>query len=292
MSGIEPNPTVDMRIAMYENPSWVPACTGAACVANDPWNPVGVGTVWTTDPWDLEYIIAGAGFDQWNTLYHSQSYYLLFFIWVADVQIGQNGNPAGWTDFSVLLDLGNPPPDQYVWELVNEVAQKNLHDNGYFSFPEGLANAAFTLEDVDVGITAGEIEDAVRPVLQDQAGELAETLLGNYHENSGPVDLFYRRASDGTPTLFFIAADDHADDTPYGWSKPGFFADESLTNKLSATNLPGVSDTAHEKWVPPIGESVMYLQDDEGTTFRVRVFVPVDGDRDEITVLVSNGTTL
>ncbi len=290
MSGIEANPTVDLRIAMFENPSWVPACTGQACVANDPWNPVGAGTVWTIDPWEVEYIIAGAGYDQWIDLYHSQSYYLLFFIWVADVDIGQNGNPGGWSDFSVLLDIGNPPADQYVWELVNEVAQRNLHNNGYYSFPEGQANVAFTLEDIDVGITAEEIEDAVRPVLQDQAADLAEWLLGNYHENSGPVDLFYRRSSDGTPTLFFISDDDHEPDAPYGWVNPGFFADADLTYKVSATDLPGVDDSAHEKWVPPVGESVVFVSDDLGTVYRLRVFVPESGDRDEITVLLSDGS--
>jgi len=290
MTGIDPNPTVDMRIGMFEHPSWVPACTGQACIPNDPWNPVGVGTVWTIDPWDLEYIIAGAGYDQWNNLFHSQSYYMLFFIWVADVDIGQNGDPGGWSDFTVLLDIGNPPPDQYAWELVNEVAQRNLHNNGYYSFPEGGANVAFTLEDVDVGITAAEIEDAVRPVLQDQAGDLAEWLLGNYHENSGPVDLFYRRASNGTPMLHYIATEDHEEGTPYGWANPGFFGDAGLTQKISSKSILGIDDEVHEKWKPPQGESVIFMGDDTGAVYRLRVFVPETGDRDEITVLLSDGS--
>ena len=281
MSGIAPNPTVDLTMKMFENNSFVPACAGdPACQGNYPGSPVGTDTVWNLDPWELEYIIAGAGWDEWNTHVHQQSYYLLFIIWVADVDIGVYG-PGGWAEFSVLLDLGAPPPAQFVWELVNEVAQVNLHNNGYYSFPEGDADVQFTLSDIDVGITAQEIEDAVRPVLQEQSAEVANHLLGDYKKNSGPVDVFYRRGSDGTPALHFIASDDREDGLPYDWANPGFFGDPELTQRLST------SDGTNEVWLPPVGESTVFLQDDEGVTYRMRVFVAGADSRDEIAVLVS-----
>lgn len=290
MTGIAPNPTVDLQMKMYENNAFVPACAGdLACQANEPGNPVWSDTVWNLDPWELEYIIAGAGWDEWNTHVHSQSYYLLFVLWVADVEIGITG-PGGWAEFDVMLDLGNPPPSQYVWELVNEVAQVNLHDNGYYSFPEGAADVQFALTDIDVGLTAQQIEDAVRPVLQDQSADVANALLGDYRKNSGPVDFFFQRASDGTPTLHFIDASDREEGLDYGWENPGFFADPGLTDKLSSTELPGQDDTVHEKWIPPVGETTVYIEDDEGVLYRVRVFVPGDDSRDEITVLISEAS--
>ncbi len=289
MSGIATNPRVDLSLKMFEHNGFVPACTGNGCKSNYPSSPVGAGTVWTLNPWDVEYIIADAGYERWGSFVNQESYYLLFFIWVADVDIGITG-PPGWADFSVLLDLGAPPPSQFVWELVNEVAQVNLHDNGYYSFPEGQADVSFTLHDIDIGITAREIEDAVRPYLQDQSGELADYLLGDYRKNSGPVDFFYRRASNGVPALYFVHADDREAGLSYDWQNPGFFSDEAMTQKVSNTTVGDMADQVHEKWVPPVGESIVFVEDDDGQRYRMRVFVAGEDQRSEISVLVSGGT--
>jgi hypothetical protein len=36
--------------------------------------------------------------------------------------------------------------------------------------------------------------------------------------------------------------------------------------------VPGLSDTTHEKYAPPAGESTLYFADDTGTVFRMRMF--------------------
>jgi hypothetical protein len=287
MSGLTPNPTLDLRFAIYEHPQFVPACTSdvsESCVDNAPGNPVGNNLVWTLDPWDLEYIVAYGGTIKYATL---QSVVTKLFIDM--VKVGQDGKPAGWAEFSVPLNLGDPPPAQYVWEMINEVAQFDLHhltDPDNPTFAEGEANVEFTLQDIPVGITGAEATEAVRPYLQAQASDIAGYLLGNYKDNNFPVDFYYRRADDGVPYLFFVTPEDLKDGEPYGWTSPGFFADPDLQDKLSSTMQAGVGETAHEKLAITPGESLVYTADDEGTTYRLRIVAP-EGDPTEITIYAS-----
>lgn len=292
MSGLEPNPTLDLRFAIFENGSFVDSCTSdvsEACINNAPDLPIGDGLVWTLDPWELEYLIADGAREKYSAL-HTTVTGLLF---ITLVEVGQNGDPAGWAVFDVPLGwLLGVPPSQFVWELLNEVAQYNLHHlekGGPATFAEGTANVEFTLEDVPVGITGEEAADAVRPFLQDQASEISGYLLGNYKENSGPVDFYYQRADDGQPYLYFVAEGDLLEGLPYGWTNPGFFADPDLTEKLSSTTVDGVGDTVHEKLRIEAGETTIYAGDDDGERYRLRV-VPVEDDLTEVAVYVARRT--
>jgi hypothetical protein len=284
LTGLTPNPALDLRFAIYEHPSFIPACTEAvsqACVNNSPDLPIGNNLVWTLDPWDLEYIVAYAG-----TLKYATLSSVVTKLFINLVEVGQGGNPPGWAEFNVPLGfLFNEPPAQYVWEMINEVAQYDLHHLDNTTFPEGTANVEFTLQDIPCGITGAEAANAVRPFLQAQASEIAGYLLGNYKENSGPVDFYYRRADDGVPYLFWVAPDDLLEGLPYGWDQPGFYGDPGLTEKLSSTDV-GVGDSAHEKLVIEAGETVVYAADDEGDTYRIRIVAP-EGDPTEIIVYIS-----
>ncbi len=292
MSGLEPNPTLDLRFGIYESDKFVDSCTSlvsAACINNSPQTPIGDGLVWTLDPWDLEYIVAYGA-----RLRYSGLHEVVTYLFVDVVEVGQGGDPGGWAVFNVPL-LGDlfAPPSQYVWELLNEIAQYNLHHleaGGPQSFPEGQANVEFTLEDIEVGITGEEAANAVRPYLQAQASEIAGYLLGNYKNNSGPVDFYYRRASDGTPHLFFVTAEDLADDLDYGWTTPGFFSDAELTQKISSTSIEGLGDSTHEKLAIVAGETTtIFAADDEGGSYSLRIVAPA-GDPTEILVYVSERT--
>lgn len=288
LTGLTPNPTLDLRFAIYEHSSFVPACTSAvseACVNNKPGFPVGNNLVWTLDPWDFEYIVAYAGTIKYATLEAVVTKWLPL---PTDVIVV--GDPPGWAEFNVPLGfLFNEPPAQFVWEMINEVAQYDLHHleaGGPATFAEGTANVEFTLYDIPVGITGEEAAAAVRPYLQAQASEIAGYLLGNYKENSGPVDFYYRRADDGVPYLFWVAPGDLADGLPYGWAKPGFYGDPGLSEKLSSTDV-GVGDGSHEKLRVEPGESIVYAQDDEGGVYRIRIVAPAEGDPSEITVYIA-----
>lgn len=294
LSGVNPSPALDLRFAIYEHTGFIDSCTSdvsEACVDNAPGNPVGDGLVWTLDPWDFEYIVAWAGRQKYGSLQAVVNKWLPFPTDV--VRVGQDGNPGGWAVFSVPLDwlFGAEPPSQFVWEMINEVAQHDLHHldpDGPATFPEGQANVAFTLEDIPCGITGAEAADAVRPFLQAQASDIAGYLLGNYKENSGPVDFYYRRADDGGSYLFWVTSEDLLDGLPYGWEAPGFYADVDLSEKLSSTNIAGVGEGAHEKLRIEPGETTVYAADDEGGVYKIHVFAP--DDTREITVYVSKRT--
>ena len=107
--------------------------------------------------------------------------------------------------------------------------------------------------------------------MQAQAHEVAQFLLGDFRENNGRVDLYYRRGADGTPALFYVGADDLQEGVDYVWATPGFYEDPELERKLSSRQLPGFVDEAHEKWTPAPREAVLYLADDTGDVYRIRV---------------------
>jgi hypothetical protein len=270
LDGITPDLRVDMRFALSEHDGFVDSCLGGSCNGNFPETPVGDGSVWHLDPWTVEYNIALAAYEEYKDRVFSESYLL----GTASVELGQNGNPPGWTEYSVPLGIGSPPEDQFVWETILEVSQVALHNTPFTSFAEGDSNVAFTVRDIPVGLSGAEAAEAVRPFLQEQASDLSDFILGDYREDNDRVDLYWRRAEDGQPYLFFSEPDDLASSADYSHDNPGFFSAPTLApgSKLSTLQVPGLSDTTHEKYAPPAGESTLYFADDTGTVFRMRMF--------------------
>lgn len=269
LEGIISELDVDMRFAIPEADDFIDSCLRGNCNTNYPESPVGSGSVWNLDPWTLEYNVALAAYEEYRERTFSESY----LFGTASVELGQNGNPPGWTEYSVPLNIGNPPEDQFVWETILEVAQVALHNTPFTTFSEGDADIAFTVEDIPIGLTGEEAAEAVRPFLQEQASLLSDFILGDYREDNDRVDLYWRRAEDGEPYLFFAEPEDLPSTADYAHDNPGFFAAPTLApgSKLSSRELAGLSDTTHEKWAPPDGETTIYFADDVGTVFRLRV---------------------
>lgn len=281
ITGLAERPTLDLKFDIYEADVFVPACTGAPCQANRPDSPVGAGTVWHLPPWRLEYIIAWAGVAKYDRLVHRSCYLSCA---AAEVAVGQGDDPPGWAHFGVPLELG--PKDQYVWELINEVAQVGLHRTPYARLDEGEGDVSFTVAGVDCGIDGAEAAEAVRPWLQRQSRLIGDSLLGDFRARSGAVDLYYRRGEQGAPALYFVAPEDLDPDAAYGWARPGFYGDSDLTEKVSTTTLDGHADTLREKLALPPGQALtVYAEDDEGGVYRLEV-APGDGAAFELDVRV------
>lgn len=291
--GVAESPTVDLRFAISEHQDFVNSCAGDdACKQNLPENvdlvkSMWPGSAWAIDPWLLESVVVAGGREKYKNRIFDKCYEVLFSCNLgAHLYVGPN--PPGWAHFDVFLNLGNPPKDQFVWELINEVAQVALHTPPAGTIPEGEADVAFTLRDIDIGITGPQIAESVRPYLQEQAPKIAQLLLGDYWKNNGPVDFYYRRGSDGLPYLFYVAADDLPPGSEYKHPNPGFFTCPEVqpSCKASSTALEGAGDDVREKLRLAPGESEYYLQDDTGTLYRARFIVP-EGDAREITVRVA-----
>jgi hypothetical protein len=316
ITGIALSPTMDMRIAIQEHPSAVPSCTdpvGApnpACKSNYPppmGNPV-PGSVWTVEPWVLEHIIARAGLHRYGNRVFPvpadpdpiQCYFTFNMQCNLGTTIGKGGDPPGWMEFvhsGFFQDIDVPDP-QFLWELLNEVAQVGLHDpdgDGFPDIPEGQAQPVYPLYGVPIGLTGQEIVDQMRPTLQSQAAEISDAILGRFWVNNDAIDFYYRRADPaGEPYLYFVAESDLRADPddpgtmkPYTYARPGFFMDPDLSEKVSKTDIPGIDDTEHEKYQLPPGETILYMQDDEDVVYEVRFFVPESGDPQEIVAQVS-----
>lgn len=305
IQGIADNPTVDMRFSMRELPAVVPSCTEVpACKGNQPESPVGAGTVWTLSPWLLEPIVARAGLLSYGDRVFGQCFLTFNNQCQTGVYIGQNGDPPGWTVFLNTISFSGQPPievpdPQFIGEMLTEVAQVAVHDpnaDGVPDIPEGQATPVFSLQGVSIGLTGEELVAQMRPTLQSQSQLLSDVILGRYWKNNDALDFFYRRAEpSGDTYLYFVAEGDLRpdpanEDEPraYTYTKPGFFSSADLADasKVSAREIAGVEDTAHEKYRLPPGESVLYMQDDGGDTYEVRFFVP-EADAREITADVN-----
>lgn len=268
ISGLVDEPTVDLRFAIPEHDRFVPSCIEAGCQQNTPDNPVGPNTAWRVSPWTLEYITAYAALIKYRNLRSDNCYIACA---ATRVSIGQEEDPAGWVHFGVPLNLG--PNDQYVWEFIGEVAQVALHGPDHRRFEEGEVDVEFTLTGVVAGITGEQAAAATRPWLQVQGPAIADFLLGNFRERSGAVDFYFRRTSEGRPALYFIAPEDLAAGREYTWRRPGFYGtpDLAIGGKVSVTELPNEPDTTHEKLLLEGGEQVVFMEDDAGRRYQLRI---------------------
>ncbi len=267
LRGLVPEPTADIRFRIVEDGAFVESCHGRdACQGNLPGSPVGARSYWALPPWSAERIVADAGLSQYQRRRFRRCY-IDFVGCHAEVAIGQDGAPSGWAAFHVILDLGDPPEDQYVWELIDEVAQVALHRLPDRTIPEGHANVAFSVTDIPVGLRASEVREIVRPVLQEQAPLLSEMLLGEYAANNGLVDLYYVHEPSG-PALRFVGPDDPRPDAIYPYERPGFFGEPTL-DELSRVSAP--NEIGGETFNLPLGESLVWAQDDVGRIYRLRI---------------------
>ena len=270
--GLVEEPVVDLRFQVFEHDTFIDSCTGTVgCQGNLPGAPFRDGSVWGISPWFVEWAIAEGARNQYGTRRFSECY-IDFLGCHAAVDIGSDGNPAGWAQFDITLDLGDPPEDQYVWELVNEIGQVALHQPSGGSIPEGEADMAFSVRDVPVGLRASEIQDAVRPYLQDQRDELADRIFSDFGRNNGPVDFYFSRTPTGTPALFFASADDERP-TGFSYETVGFFSSPTF----GAADRASTTDGLGREFVEVrSAERTLWVTDDDGRVFRLRVWLEGD----------------
>lgn len=276
IEGLIPEPRVDLRFVLEESPLFIPSCNGnAACRQNLPGAPLNAQSLWAQPPWLVESIIVRAAWES----YRERRVSLCYLLCLARVQIGQGSLPAGWTVFSVPLSIGNPPRDQYVWELITEIGQVALHRTPGGTIPEGEANMAFTLRDVPVGIAADELLSAIRPFLQGQAARLSSLLLGEWRETNGAPDFVLHKAATGELVLVFSAPTDPLPAAVRPHRRPGFFSSPTLEAE-SRVSVSGPD--ARSPWPNPFlvlspGEQVVWAEDRAGGVYRLRIEVPAAG---------------
>ncbi len=285
IKGLVPKLVIEeMTMAIYENPLFVPGGTGKA--------PEGTGdsSVWQLPGWEFERLIAdvaqakAAEIPDHCTVYSPEGD-VEMPLQAVKVCTGDNGDPEDgveppdWTtiaiDESVIIADKDRPKPAYFWDILLEVAQVRLHDGG---LGEGEGDIKFTLNNIAAGISTAELEAQIRKNIQQNPAALA-ALAELLNENTdGAADFYYYVSNSGgaeADWLFFIAPEDIANDKSgdpvrdYSYEKVGFYSDPALTKKVSSTDeLDG--DTTHEK-IKVVPGDVLYIQDDAGSVFEVKV---------------------
>jgi hypothetical protein len=267
--GLVDQPALDLRFLMREAPTAPRAgnTREAGPDAADPGFYRGNGQGFALPPYTFENIAAEIGYRQLHRAYAAQSFqhenhYDAGSIVDAAV-IGWN---RGWVTIRTAGGLGAPPPPLYAWDLLMEVAQARLHDNGV---AEGAGDMAFALKALPIGLSAEQLTEKLRPKLAQQETKLSELLVGNAGLASSGADLFYLEGASGEGALLYRGPNDGSEARSY--PKPGFFADPALTQKVSSSAAGfGVDDSTHEKVAAKLG-ATYYVADESGAAFELKV---------------------
>lgn len=237
--------------------------------------PCGNSPGWQLAPYTLERVLLSAAATSFAQVDHFQQYYAPSD---PDTPLLTTSVADGWQEITVKADLGSPPPPAFLWDVLLEAAQVLLHDG----VAEGEADVSFGLRDISLGADSATIEATVRDNLAANPEAFLDVARQVIDTSSGAADFYYYIADPRTnpPSvqgdyLVFVAEGDIATDDagtperPYAYARPGFYADEALTEKLSTTGeLDG--DTAHEKVKLAAGD-VLYVEDDQARVFQITV---------------------
>lgn len=218
--------------------------------------PRGGSDVWTAPPWSLERVVAEAAFARWSTWQHTRTW--------------QDGllevtSRDGWLSLVTAGEVGEPPAPAYIWDLLLEVAQIRLHDAGVDD-----ASVALALRDVPLGLSMDALIQRVRDGLAADPAGLVAVAARLFDNTWGEADFFYRRPRGlEEDWLFFIAPEDLPPDTPYGWARPGFFADAALTVPLG--DRVEVDGDRHHLKLQVVPGLAFYVADEHDQRYRVTV---------------------
>ena len=260
IEGLRANPTVgSLTLRVEESDAF-----HLAGATREP-APRGASSVWDLPPWAFERVAAEASFRALSAGGERCTRY--------DLASGARAFDAcvdatGWAVFETFAGLGNPPDPLYLWDLVSEVAQVRLHDGG---LAEGTAHVTFTLRDVPLGIDGDTLGATVAANLAADPGALDELAAVLTENTQGAADVMYVR-TDGEDQLWFVhpqdipPGDTGAPARPYTYAKPGFYADEALTEQVSSP----FGDTPHERVRVAPGDR-LFIEDDDGAVFSLTV---------------------
>lgn len=270
IEGLVPEPRVsELTFLVVENDAFIEGGTSR--------EPVGQGDSagWDLPQWEYEHLIL----EMARQMAANVSAHCVTFDLATGVEAFRACvDETGWVTMETFNDVGNPPRDQYLWDLILEIAQVRLHDGG---LGEGEADVALSLRDVAVGVETDELIAQTRKNLESNPEALREFASLITDSTRGDADFYYVRvgheglASEQGDWLFFVGEDDLRLDEEgepvrgYDYEAPGFFADRDLSTKVSSTEVVD-GDSGHEKVRVEPGD-VLFILDDEGQRYQLTV---------------------
>ncbi len=277
VEGLSEDPRLDLTIRLAEADGLATAgATQEAGPDGDFFR--GDGEAWALDPWTLEHLVVDAAYRGLRGRYSEHGYRQRIEYSVGSMQgVASIDWDRGWVTVATLMDMGDPPPPQYVWDLVGEVAQACLHDGGV---AEGDVAVELTLTDLPLGMSGDDVLASVRTALAEQGPDLVEAVVGSWDGYHSPCDLYVDRGEDdGVVRLVFVSPDD-IPGRAYGYPQPGLYADAERTDKVST---PWGEPVREALALPQDGEWTLFAADDAGVLWELEVTL-VDGVVDVVVV--------
>jgi hypothetical protein len=266
---------------MRENTAFVRTCVGTPCKSNAPTQPFGTTFVWSTPPWQVENLLAFTA----REAYATRRVHLSYVLGAFTIDLGQNGDPAGWAVWSTFFGIGSPPGEQYLWESASELAQVTLHGGATPVLQEGAANPVLPLVELDVHVTSDQILTALLPSLASRTANLSALALGNYAAGNAALDFFLARGDDGVAYLAFVSPDDPRPSATYPYTKPGFFADDALSAKVSSGVVLHSTESSHEAVaLAPAVPRTFFVEDGTGEVYRITATLDAGSTAAQISV--------
>jgi hypothetical protein len=277
--------STSLRMSVFEKNGFVPTCTSFSnCVDNTPTTPVGTTFVWSTPTWQLENLLAFTA----RGAYATRRVHLSYALGAVQIDVGQNGLPAGWSEYFTLAGIGSPPADQYLWETLSEVAQVALHRVVYGGTTTFLAEGirgTLRVDQIDVHVTSDQFLTALLPSLASRTTSLGTLALGDYAASNADLDFFVARGDDGVAYLAFVSPDDPRPTATYPYTKPGFFADDALAAKVSTPVVLHSTESSHEAVALEPGVArTFFVQDAAGEVYRITATLDAGGTAVEVSV--------
>ncbi len=268
ISGVADEPLVDLYVLATEHKGFVDMAYKKDANPDGPYFK-GASAAWSLPTWTAEHMVIDAVYHAFRERFSESNYQASKSYDVGALKDASTWSwDKGWLSIQTVAGIGAPPSPSYWWDLVLELAQKRLHDGG---IAEGKATLHLPITGVPVSITSDDIIAKARKLFEAQKSKLAAASVGDHSTYDTGCDLFVLRNKSGAVGLFFVAAAD-LPGAPKTHAKPGFFADASLSQKVSTTAEQGFGDTAHEQVLLADGaEQTLYAADRDGSVWRLSV---------------------
>lgn len=231
----------------------------------------------------LTEYLTGIKHEAYHTIYYDNFCQAVADLTVGDpdLHFGLSSPDGDWTHTSSSIQQYNNMAF-YLHDLIAVVAQKRLHDGG---LAEGEGDIAFPLDNIDVGLTASQMQTAVKNTIASPQGknDLLQVADGVFTNETGVPDVFIDRKCglDGNYQYFLSFHDGNG--LPY--ANPGFYQDENLaapagedcelysdSSGSCVQNAPGAGYLPNRcVKLSVTGGETYYVQTENGWVFRLKM---------------------
>lgn len=259
LSGVAEYPRVSLPLRIVDEPGTWPG--GQSQFAGEDGEFFrGDSPVWTDVPvWSLESIVIDAAYQAYRGLWAPDGYQTELLYSLGEIDEAAHIQwERGWLDITTAGGLGSPPPPQYIWDALVEVAQVRLRDGEAADLED--APIELPLSGVPLPVTEADVTAQVPGLLNAQQSELSALIAGDWSDYAPAADFMVQEGPEGGYELVWVQGTSAKQTTG-----AGFYDDPEGTSLLGAR-------------VAADANAVVYARDEDERLWAVQV-VSVDAPR-------------